>query len=182
VPEPWDETSGDAYNHSIDQTAFALSDVVSFHAYCGPKRLARIIDHLETFGRPLLITEWMARHIGSRIGTHLPIFRQKGIGCFQWGLVQGRTQTYLPWPTIEAKTAKLEARPDEWFHDVLRADGEAYDLEETDVIRKLAVTRMQSSCSRPNHLFACQEQLSKGEQASYQPTAGVQTTIGSGRA
>ena len=131
VPEPWDETSDDAYDHIIDQTAFALSDVISFHAYCGPKRLARIIDHLETFDRPLLITEWMARHIGSRIDTHLPIFQRNGVGCFQWGLVRGRTQTYLPWPSIEAK-------PGEWFHDLLREDGKAYCQDELALLQQRA--------------------------------------------
>ncbi|MGI9437449.1 MAG: hypothetical protein ACR2Q4_21920 [Geminicoccaceae bacterium] len=82
----------------------------------------------------------MARHIDSRIDTHLPIFQKKGIGCFQWGLVQGRIQTFLPWPSIESKMATLNAKPGEWFHDLLREDGVAYDLTEMSIIAKLATS------------------------------------------
>jgi hypothetical protein len=80
----------------------------------------------------------MARHIGSRIGDHLPVFHRQKIGCFQWGLVQGRTQTHLPWPAIKDMSETLRASPDEWFHDVIGADGEAYDRNELDLVGKLA--------------------------------------------
>jgi hypothetical protein len=65
MPKPWNETSREVFDHTIDERPFALSDVISFHSYCGPRRLAGIIDQLETFRRPLVITVWMARLIAT---------------------------------------------------------------------------------------------------------------------
>ena len=39
----------------------------------------------------------MRRASGSRFETHLPFFKEHGIGCYSWGLVNGKTQTHLPW-------------------------------------------------------------------------------------
>ncbi|SIT00345.1 hypothetical protein SAMN05421759_109102 [Roseivivax lentus] len=125
------------FQSEIDREAVALSDIVTFHAYCNAASAARFIDHLETHGRPVFCTEWMARPVGSRIEDQLPLFRDRGVGCFQWGFVQGRTQTHLPWP--EALVAQHGGHADRrvWFHDILHPDGAPYDPTETALIRKL---------------------------------------------
>jgi hypothetical protein len=41
----------------------------------------------------------MARTHGNLFATHLPRFEQERIGCFNWGLVSGKTQTIFPWET-----------------------------------------------------------------------------------
>ena len=133
---PWriGPIGGEAYDHPIDRDALALSDVVSFHAYCGLDQLRFISGALEGLARPVFCTEWMARGVASRIVDQLPHFRAQKIGAFQWGLVKGRTQTHLPWPGIEVQGA------DEWFHDLLTETGEPYSHSELYAIRALVAS------------------------------------------
>ena len=42
---------------------------------------------------------------------------------YQWGLVAGRTQTYLHWYTRYSR----EPEPRLWLHDVMRPDGSLFD-------------------------------------------------------
>jgi hypothetical protein len=130
---------GEAYGHPIDVDALALSDVVSFHAYCALPHLRFLAEALEGYGRPVLCTEWMARTIDSHITEQLPYFRERGIGAFQWGLVRGRTQTHLPWPGLAARPR--DGAEDEWFHDILTEDGAPYAQAEIETIRALAAAR-----------------------------------------
>jgi len=135
TPEPG---SGDApYRTDIDRRAIDLSDIVTFHAYCDSAQVSRLIDYLARHARPLLCTEWMARSVGSRIADQLALFRDRNVGCFQWGLVKGRTQTHLPWP--DALVRQHGGQPDRsiWFHDLLHADGRPYDADEVATIRAL---------------------------------------------
>jgi len=122
---------------AIDSAALDLSDIVTFHAYCDSTRAARLIDHLATRDRPMLITEWLARAVDSRIDDQLPLFRARDVGCFNWGLVRGRTQTYLPWPRALVERHGRNPREGVWFHDLLYADGTPYDPAETALIAAL---------------------------------------------
>lgn len=109
------------------------SDVISFHQYASAEKLrTRIGDLARVHGRPLLCTEWMARPLGSRFETHLPIFRESEVGCFCWGLVSGRTQTIHGWGDRPGTP-----EPEVWHHDVLRPDGTPFDEGEVEVIRRL---------------------------------------------
>ncbi len=102
-----------------------LSDFTSFHDYRALEPLARHAETLRAFGRPLVCTEWLARGLGSRPASHLPFFARERIGCFHWGLVNGRTQTHLPWPGLpQPPGAAL------WHHDLLHPDGTPYDAGE----------------------------------------------------
>jgi hypothetical protein len=130
------QPGGEAFPHPIDRDAIALSDVVSFHAYCSLPHLRFLADALAALERPIYCTEWMARGVDSRIGEQLPFFRERGIGAFQWGLVKGRTQTHLPWPGIGLDTAAAEAG--DWFHDILDESGTPFCPVEADTIRRLA--------------------------------------------
>jgi hypothetical protein len=116
----------------MQQRILDLSDVLSFHNY-GPlpgvkadaaKFLAR--------GRPVLCTEWMTRVGGSRFETHLPFFKAQRIGCWNWGLVAGRTQTYFPWGS-----PKGAPEPSPWHHDIFRKNGTPFSEQETQFIRAL---------------------------------------------
>ena len=68
----------------------------------------------------------------SRFETHLPIFKEEKVGCYNWGFVSGKTQTIYPWDT-----PKGTPEPKVWFHDVLRADGTPFDAKEVALIKKL---------------------------------------------
>ncbi|WP_338463963.1 cellulase family glycosylhydrolase [Franconibacter daqui] len=123
------------YSHPTDQRALALSDIISFHAYVPLAQLHQAITYLRQFKRPLLCTEWMARHAASIMHEQLPLFKAQGIGCWQWGLVKGRTQTWLPWPGLATVDASA---PPRWFHDLLDETGAAFDETETALIKQLA--------------------------------------------
>jgi hypothetical protein len=132
---PWriGPVGGEAFGHPIDRDALALSDVVSFHAYCSLPHLRFLAEALEAIGRPIFCTEWMARTADSRIAEQLPYFRDRRIGAFQWGLVRGRTQTHLPWPGMVVG----ETVGEEWFHDILTEEGLPYSPAELETIRAL---------------------------------------------
>lgn len=134
---PWRVAGApEIYPHPIDRDALDLSDIVSFHAYCTLPRMMAVVGALETLGRPLMCTEWMARPIGSRIDDQLPFLRAHGVSAFQWGLVRGRSQTFLPWPGFGIETA-VDGASSEWFHDILTEDGQPFCPREVELIRTL---------------------------------------------
>lgn len=110
------------------------SDVVSFHSYALPDMVAEQVTALRQYGRPLLCTEYLARSGGNTFETVLPIFEQREVGAYNWGLVSGKTQTiysWISWATMDPAAA------DPWFHDIFYPDGTPYDPEEVAFIRRL---------------------------------------------
>lgn len=117
--------------HELNQLSLERSDLISFHAYSDVAGTNQWIAQLKPLGRPLLCTEWMARTRGSLLSTHLSLFHQEQIGCYLWGLVQGRTQTYYPWGSLVG--APL---PEQWHHDLFYQDGRAYRQDEIALLRR----------------------------------------------
>lgn len=117
-----------------------LSDFVSFHSYLPLEHVAAQVEVLRAEGRPIVCTEWLARGLGSLAETHLPYFAEQRIGCFHWGLVNGRTQTHLPWPRFES--LYTDGR---WHHDLLHSNGKAYDPKEIALFRKWCATARPAS-------------------------------------
>jgi len=110
------------------------SDVITFHCYDRPDVMKKRIESLRRFNRPIICTEYMARPMGSTFAAILPILKEEKVGAYNWGFVNGKTQTIYPWDSWE-KTYTAEPNP--WFHDIFRKDGSPYDSSETDLIRKL---------------------------------------------
>jgi hypothetical protein len=102
------------------------SDVISFHCYADAERLSTLIARLRRHERPIMCTEYMARTLGSDVRSALPVFKAEGVDCYNWGLVNGKSQTHIAW-TGEA---------DRWFHDLLHPDGTPYDTSEAAFIRQ----------------------------------------------
>ena len=125
------------YQNMIDQQALSLSDLVTFHAYSDSARTSQFVDYLATHDRPMACTEWMARSVDSRIVDQLSMLKRRDIGCFQWGLVKGRSQTHLPWPSGLMELLGKSHEDGTWFHDLLDEHGQAYDITEIEVIRTL---------------------------------------------
>ncbi len=115
----------------LNLLAVERSDVISFHSYFNLEITARLVAKLSLAGRPLLCTEYLARKAGSNFITHLPFFRQHTIGCLNWGLVDGKTQTRVAWDEYLPGGGE----PPLWFHDILRTDGSPYRQEEVDFLR-----------------------------------------------
>ena len=111
------------------------SDVITIHSYDSLPRTQALVAAVERYGRPIIVTEYMARPNGSTFATHLPYFADKKIGAINWGFVNGRSQTIYPWETW---TREYTAPPKVWFHDIFDTDGTPYDTAETALIRRLA--------------------------------------------
>ncbi|WP_108783195.1 1,4-beta-xylanase [Pontivivens insulae] len=132
---PLPDEDAHPYQTEIDRVALLQSDIVTFHAYWNRAKVEEFIAYLEVLDRPMLCTEWMARAIDSRIEDQLGLFRERGIGCFQWGMVKGRSQTELPWPRELVAAHGGNITKHEWFHDLLHRDGTPYLPTEIATIR-----------------------------------------------
>lgn len=121
----------DRYLTPIQRVQLHASDVVSFHSYQKPAETLARIRSLGRFGRPLWCTEYMARPTGSTIPALAPLLQEHGVGAWQWGLVQGRSQTHLAWDTWKNP---CPGEPAEWFHDLFRGDGTPYRAEEIAIL------------------------------------------------
>ncbi|MEX0767537.1 MAG: cellulase family glycosylhydrolase [Microthrixaceae bacterium] len=112
---------------------FERSDVLSFHCYEQRKGLEDSIRYLSSFGRPLLCTEWMGRPRSSV--DLLEVLAEHGVAAFNWGLVDGRSQTKYPWTSWYLPR---KGEPEPWFHDLLHADGTVYSKQEAACFRRVA--------------------------------------------
>lgn len=141
---PLPDSDAHPYQTEIDRSALLHSDIITFHAYWNRKRVTQFIEYLEVLDRPIICTEWMARQIDSRISDQLELFHDRNVGCFQWGLVKGRTQTWLPWPDdlVRAHGGQIDRKI--WFHDLLDEDGTPYDPTEINTIRALTGSAAQT--------------------------------------
>jgi hypothetical protein len=109
------------------------SDFISFHNYGWPEDFEQRVHQLEQFHRPIICTEFMARGVGSTFDTILPIAKNHHVGAINWGLVKGRSQTYLPWDSWQHPY--IRDAPAVWFHDVFYEDGTPYRQREAELIR-----------------------------------------------
>ncbi|MEI6606284.1 MAG: cellulase family glycosylhydrolase [Verrucomicrobiota bacterium] len=115
----------------LNDFQLAASDIITFHNYEGADNLAGQIASLKKQGRPVICTEWMRRGI-SEVASCLPIFNNEKVGCLNWGLVAGKTQTIYPWGSPPGAP-----EPKIWFHDLLRKDGTPFSAQEATLFSKL---------------------------------------------
>ncbi len=113
----------------------AMSDVISFHSYDKPEVFEKRVLSLQQYHRPLLCTEYMARGNGSTFQGTLPIAKKYNVAAINWGLVAGKTQTYLPWDSWQHPYTDRE--PAIWFHEIFRTDGTPYNADETAFIKQM---------------------------------------------
>ncbi len=110
------------------------SDIVTFHQYPAPDP-----NRFKETGRPVICTEWMIRIRGSQVykdifATTLPILKEKKMGSYSWGLVNGRSQAHFQWGS---KPGTPEPRV--WFTDIFHdVQGTPYDPKELEALRKVS--------------------------------------------
>jgi hypothetical protein len=123
---------------AIEAIQLDQSDVISFHDYHWPEVFNSKLSRLVQLGRPVWCTEYLARGAGSTFEGSLSIGKRHNIAMFNWGLVDGKTQTRFPW---DSRTIPYFGgrEPAVWHHDVFHADGTPYRKSETDLI--LATSR-----------------------------------------
>jgi len=131
----WDGNWGDPGRRStIAGIQLDNSDVITFHSYAKPDGFAARIAELAPLGRPILCTEYLARSLGSTVEGILPIAKQHNVGAYNWGLVAGKTETFLPWDSWDHPNTTA---PKLWFSDLLQPDGRPYQASEIQAIRRL---------------------------------------------
>ena len=126
----------------IEQYALEESDVISFHSYTSYDDNIRLIYQLKKIGRPAINTEWLHRFY-QKLEEIFPLYFLERIGCYQWGLVQGKYQTYeysqATWQKYERDGYEAVKHIDftKWCHDLYRFGGRfPYDPKEIEVIKK----------------------------------------------
>lgn len=119
----------------LENSQVEFSDVVSFHNYDPPSEFEKRIEWLERYKRPLICTEYMARGNGSSFLTNVPVARKHHVALYNWGLVQGKSQTNMPWDSWQHPYTG-ERVPTIWFHDVFLTDGKPYIKEEVEFLQR----------------------------------------------
>ncbi len=119
----------------MEKVQIGMSDVISFHNYNPPAEFEKRVKWLEQYHRPILCTEYMARGVGSTFEGILPLAKRYKVAAYNWGLVAGKTQTYLPWDSWQHPYIHHE--PSVWFHDIFYPDGRPYRPAEVAFIRKM---------------------------------------------
>jgi len=127
----------------------AESDIITFHDYGWPEVFEAHIKELQPLGRPIICTEYMARGVGSTFDGSLPIAKKYNVGAINWGLVAGKTQTYLPWDSWDRPYVKTQ--PKVWFHEVFRQDDTPYRQHEVDLIRELTGRGTATAATASSH-------------------------------
>ncbi len=127
----------------IQQLQVENSDLLSFHNYGWPESFEKEVVYLGKFHRPIVCTEYMARSAGSTFDTVLPVARKLNVAAINWGLVEGKTQTYYPWESW--RHPYITEQPPVWFHDVFHKDGKPYREAEVDLIRRLTKRGVQKN-------------------------------------
>jgi len=82
----------------------------------------------------------MARETGSTFQNILPIFKKYNVAAYNWGFVDGKSQTIYPWSTWQKP---FDKEPELWFHDIFRTDGTPYNQDEVGFIRKIIGTKIR---------------------------------------
>lgn len=132
---PWQEDWSEVARLTrIDHYMFSHSDIISFHCYKNAAITEGHIIDLKRYNRPMLCTEYMARPFGSTFQDILPVFKKHGVGAYNWGFVAGKSQTHCPWDSWQIT---YNEEPELWFHDIFRANGQAYRPEEVHFIKQI---------------------------------------------
>jgi len=125
----WSHTEAFA---ELNQFQLEASDIITFHNYQVPQELSECISKLQTHGRPLLCTEYLARGRGNNFEHCLTLMHKRNVGAINWGLVSGKTQTIYPWSWSVDK-----GEPDTLFHDVFYPDGSLLYPHEAEIFKSL---------------------------------------------
>lgn len=130
-----DSWSDPAKMNAVTKIQLAESDIITFHNYEWPEQFEARVRELMPLHRPIICTEYMARGAGSTFDTILPLAKQLHVGAINWGLVAGKTQTYLPWDSWQHPY--VLSQPTVWFHEVFRKDDTPYRQREVELMRQL---------------------------------------------
>jgi hypothetical protein len=115
------------------------SDIITFHNYSPKGDVEKTIASLKQYNRPVICTEWLNRPLGSTVESVLPLFFEENVGCLHWGLVNGKTQTDLPWGHRPGDGPYNRI----WQHDLYTTDLKAYSPYEIEVFKSFISKSMK---------------------------------------
>jgi hypothetical protein len=159
-----DDWSSEEKLGAMERIQLGLSDVITFHNYDAADEFEKRIKWLQRYNRPLLCTEYMARGNKSTFQGSLPVAKKYKVAAINWGLVAGKTQTFLPWDSWQHPYVGRE--PTIWFHEVFRTDGTPYKQEEVDLI-KLLTGKTKGQSARAQRPILPLSSLTIGRQQAY---------------
>ena len=84
-------------------------------------------------------TEWLARCNYNDVFSLFPLFYLEKIGCYNWGFVAGKYQTYEPWESTWQRYADgtvTDVDFTKWLHDLYRPNHRPYDPKEIALIQQ----------------------------------------------
>ena len=135
----WNCSNGIGKLSEIEKFGLDNSDIVSYHSYGPFTENIEIIYELKKLGRPIINTEWLARCLKNRVEEMFPLFFLEKIGCYNWGLVAGKYQTYEPWEGMwdsyynDPENSSWDF--EKWFHDLYRPSLRPYNPKEIELIQ-----------------------------------------------
>lgn len=138
----WSQLTNFEKLREIEKFGLENSDIISYHNYGSYENNIRELKLLKKYDRPIINTEWLNRCGGNTIEELFPLFYLEKVGCYNWGFVAGKYQTYEPWNGI---WNSYEENPDsiinnfdftKWFHDIYRPSHNPYNPKETELIKR----------------------------------------------
>ena len=118
-------------NPDLNNIILMNSDIITFHNYSPKDQVENYIRNLKQYKRPVICTEWLNRPMGSTVESVLPLFFEENIGCLHWGLVNGKTQTDLPWGHRPGDGPYNRI----WQHDLYTTDLKMYSPYEFELFK-----------------------------------------------
>lgn len=125
----------------IEKFGLENSDIISYHNYNSYENNIEELKILKKFGRPIINTEWLNRCEENTVEAMFPLFYLEKIGCYNWGFVAGKYQTFEPWSGIWDRYKENPKAYDnfdftKWFHDLYRPNHNPYNPKEINLIKK----------------------------------------------
>ncbi|OAV43619.1 cellulase family glycosylhydrolase [Lewinella sp. 4G2] len=130
------------------------SDVHSIHTYSDNRYIFSSVNKYRADGRPVIVSEWLARTYNSNVFENLPLLKALNVGAINWGLVAGKSGTVFGWHSRNRFGTRMwpnqlrargevttdwesEPLPEVFFHDLFYPDGRPYDEAEIKMFRQL---------------------------------------------
>ena len=135
----WCGFYGGKFPTKVEELAFELSDVISFHSYSRIEKIVESLHFLRKLNRPIFLTEWLNRILHNNVAEVYPILYMNNIANYCWGFVLGKTQTNEPWDALWQQYDDGTAGDydfTKWMHDLFRPNLRPYDPKEIELIEK----------------------------------------------
>ena len=122
--------------------------MISFHNYGPPEDFEKRVQSRSNTTVRFSAPNILARPTGSTFQAILPIAKKYSVAAYNWGLVAGKTQTYLPWDSWQQPY--VNRAPSLWFHEIFTTNGKPYSQEEVDFIRQIIGKPAEKPKGKPN--------------------------------